>query len=97
MLKALEVSQLVGVRVLLIHAKNDEAKSLSTHYGFLEAPFDSLVLMMLLGEPSPQPNLALGCYLMQVRERFRGDHVTPARRTETVAVDGLPVRFASGS
>jgi len=48
MLKALEVAQSVRVRVLLIHAKDDEAKSFYMHYGFVESPFDPLVLMMLL-------------------------------------------------
>jgi GNAT superfamily N-acetyltransferase len=48
MLKALEVAQTVGVRVLLIHAKDDEAKSFYRHYGFEGSPFDPLVLMMLL-------------------------------------------------
>ena len=32
MLKAFEVAQSVGVGVLLIHAKDDEAKSFYTHY-----------------------------------------------------------------
>lgn len=55
MLKTLEVAQSVGVRVLLIHAKGDEAKSFYMHYGFVESPIDPLVLMMLLGELSPTP------------------------------------------
>jgi len=50
MLKAFEVAQSVGVRVLLIHAKDDEAKSFYSHYGFAESPFDPLELMMLLGD-----------------------------------------------
>lgn len=50
MMKALEVAQSVGVRVLLIHAKDDEAKSFYSHYGFIESPFDSLTLVMLLGD-----------------------------------------------
>ena len=50
MLKALEVAQSVGVRVLLIHAKDDEAKSFYSHYGFVESPIDPLVLTMLLAE-----------------------------------------------
>jgi GNAT superfamily N-acetyltransferase len=49
MLKALEVAQSVGVRVLLIHAKDDEAKSFYSHYGFVESPFDPFILAMLLG------------------------------------------------
>jgi GNAT superfamily N-acetyltransferase len=48
MLKALEVAQSVGVRVLLIHAKDDAARSFYDHYGFVESPLDPLVLMMLL-------------------------------------------------
>jgi GNAT superfamily N-acetyltransferase len=50
MLKAFEVAQSVGVRILLIHAKDDEAKSFYNHDGFVESPFDPLVLMMLLGD-----------------------------------------------
>jgi GNAT superfamily N-acetyltransferase len=50
MLKALEVAQSVGVRVLVIHAKDDEAKSFYRHFGFVESPFDPLVLVMLVGE-----------------------------------------------
>jgi GNAT superfamily N-acetyltransferase len=48
MLKALEVAQSVGVRVLLIHAKDDAARSFYSHYGFVQSPIDPLVLMMLL-------------------------------------------------
>ncbi len=50
MLKALEVAQFLGVRALLIHAKDDEAKSFYSHYGFVKSPFDPLVLVMLLGD-----------------------------------------------
>lgn len=48
MLKAIEVAHSVGVRVLLIHAKDDAARSFYSHYGFVESPIDPLVLMMLL-------------------------------------------------
>ena len=48
MLKAIEVAQSVGVRVLLIHAKDESAKNFYEHYGFVESPLDPLVLMMLL-------------------------------------------------
>jgi GNAT superfamily N-acetyltransferase len=47
-LKALEVSASVGVRLLLVHAKDDEAKSFYEHYGFVESPIDALTMMMLL-------------------------------------------------
>ena len=52
MLKALEVAQSVGVRVLLIHAKDDEAKGFYAHYGFVESPLDPLTVMMLLQQSS---------------------------------------------
>jgi GNAT superfamily N-acetyltransferase len=49
-LKAIEVAQSVGVRVLLIHAKDESAKSFYEHYGFVESPLDPLVMMMLLAD-----------------------------------------------
>lgn len=48
MLKAIEVAESVGVRLLLVHAKNDQAKSFYQHHGFTESPVDPLTLMMLL-------------------------------------------------
>jgi len=50
MFKALEVAKSVGVRLLLIHAKDDEARSFYSHYGFVESPLDPLVMMMLLAD-----------------------------------------------
>ncbi len=50
MLKAIEVAQSVGVRVVLIHAKDDNAKNFYQHYGFVESPLDPLVMMMLLAD-----------------------------------------------
>jgi GNAT superfamily N-acetyltransferase len=50
MIKALEVAQSVGVRILLIHAKDDEAKTFYSHYGFVESSFDPLTLVMLLAD-----------------------------------------------
>ena len=38
MLKALQVSGSVGVRLLLIHAKDEEAKSFYEHYGSVVSP-----------------------------------------------------------
>ena len=51
MLKAIEVAQSVGARVLLIHAKDQNAKNFHEHYGFVESPLDPLVMMMLLTDP----------------------------------------------
>jgi hypothetical protein len=42
------VSQSVGVRILLIHAKDDEAKGFYAQYGFVDSPIDPLVLLMVL-------------------------------------------------
>jgi GNAT superfamily N-acetyltransferase len=47
-LKAVEVADSVGVRVLLVHAKDREAKRFYQHYGFVESPIDALTMMMLL-------------------------------------------------
>lgn len=48
LLKAMEVSASVGVRLLLVHAKDEVAKSFYQHYGFVESPVDPLTMMMLL-------------------------------------------------
>jgi len=50
MMKAIEVAGSVGVRTLLIHAKDEEAQAFYRHYGFVESPLDPLVMMMLLGD-----------------------------------------------
>jgi len=47
-LKAMDVSASVGVRLLLVHAKDEEAKSFYEHYGFVASPVDPLTMMMLL-------------------------------------------------
>ena len=49
MRKSVEVGQSVGVRLLLVHAMDQEAKKFYEHFGFVESPFDSLTMMMLLG------------------------------------------------
>jgi hypothetical protein len=43
------VAGTVGVRLVLVHAKDEEAKSFYRHYGFVESPVDPMTLMM------PQP------------------------------------------
>ncbi len=48
MTKAIEVSQKVGVRLVLVHAKDEQAKGFYSHFGFVESPIDRLTLMMLL-------------------------------------------------
>ena len=49
MLKAIEVAGTVGVRLVLVHAKDEEAKSFYRHYGFVESPVDPMTMMMLIG------------------------------------------------
>lgn len=46
--KAMQVSRSVGVRLLLVHAKDDDARAFYEKYGFVESPIDPLTLMMLL-------------------------------------------------
>jgi GNAT superfamily N-acetyltransferase len=48
MTKAIEVSEKVGVRLVLVHAKDEQAKDFYQHHGFTESPIDPLTLMMLL-------------------------------------------------
>jgi hypothetical protein len=48
MTKAIEVSEIVGVRLVLVHAKDEQVKAFYQHHGFIESPIDSLTLMMLL-------------------------------------------------
>jgi GNAT superfamily N-acetyltransferase len=48
MTKAIEVSEKVGVRLVLVHAKDEHAKTFYLHHGFIESPIDPLTFMMLL-------------------------------------------------
>ena len=50
MFKAIEVAGSVGVRLVLVHAKDEEAKSFYRHYGFVESPVDPMTMMMLIGD-----------------------------------------------
>lgn len=45
---ALGVSQNIGLRLILVHAKDDEAKSFYEHYRFAPSPVDDYTLMMLV-------------------------------------------------
>jgi predicted N-acetyltransferase YhbS len=48
MLKALQIADSVGVRLVVVHAKDDEAKSFYQHFDFIESSLNDTVLMMLL-------------------------------------------------
>ena len=48
LLKALEVAQLTGLRLVLVHAKDAQAAAFYRHFNFESAPFDDLTLMLLI-------------------------------------------------
>lgn len=53
LLKALEVAALTGVRLVLVHAKDDQAASFYRHFGFEPSPIDDLTLMLLVKDIQP--------------------------------------------
>jgi GNAT superfamily N-acetyltransferase len=40
--KALEVAEIVGVRLVVVHAKDEQADGVYRHHGFIESPIDAL-------------------------------------------------------
>jgi hypothetical protein len=48
MTKAIDIVAPTGVRLLLVHAKDEQAKALYTHCGFVESSLDSLTMLMPL-------------------------------------------------
>lgn len=48
LLKSLEIADLTGVRVLLVHAKTQEVAEFYLRYGFEPSPIDDLTLMLLV-------------------------------------------------
>jgi GNAT superfamily N-acetyltransferase len=46
--RALAVADMVGVRALAVHAKNDEAAAFYAHFGFAPSPTDARHLFMLI-------------------------------------------------
>jgi GNAT superfamily N-acetyltransferase len=55
MTKAIEVSEIVGARLVLVHAKDEQAKDFYRHHGFIESPIDPLALMLLLPSTGRDP------------------------------------------
>ena len=53
LLKALEVAQLTGLRLVLVHAKDAQAAAFYRHFNFESAPFDDLTLMLLIKDIQP--------------------------------------------
>ncbi len=50
MFKAIEVAGGIGVRLALVHAKDEEARSFYRHCGFVESPVDPMTMMMLISD-----------------------------------------------
>ncbi len=48
MLRTLKVSQIVGVKALLVHAISEEAKKFYMHFGFQESPVNSMTLLLTI-------------------------------------------------
>lgn len=48
LLRCVEASEVIGARILLVHAKHERAKSWYRQYGFEESPTDPLHLQMLM-------------------------------------------------
>lgn len=48
LLKSLEIANLTGVRVLLVHAKDPDAARFYLRHGFEPSPIDDLTLMLLV-------------------------------------------------
>ena len=48
--KALEVSELTGLRLVLVHAKSVQAADFYSHFGFEASPFDDLTFLLLLSD-----------------------------------------------
>ena len=53
LLKALEVAELTGLRLVLVHAKDSQASGFYRHYGFEPSPVDDLTLMLLIKDIQP--------------------------------------------
>ena len=49
-LKALEVAAIVGARVLLVHAQDDQARNFYLHHDFEPSPIDDLTLMRVIAD-----------------------------------------------
>lgn len=48
MLRTLKVSQIVGVKAMLVHAISEEAKRFYMHFGFQKSPVNSMTLLLTI-------------------------------------------------
>ena len=51
-LKAMEVAAVVGARLLLVHAQDEQAREFYLHYGFEPSPIDEMTLMRVITDIS---------------------------------------------
>ncbi|WP_420621120.1 GNAT family N-acetyltransferase [Candidatus Poriferisodalis sp.] len=58
LLTALEVAELTGLRLVLVHAKDDQASGFYRHFGFEPSPIDDLTLMLVIKDIRSQGGLA---------------------------------------
>ena len=49
-LKALEVAEVVGARLLLVHAQDEQARRFYLHHDFEPSPIDELTLMRVIAD-----------------------------------------------
>jgi len=52
-IKSLEIAELTGVRLLLVHAMNETAQRFYLRHGFEPSPVDNLTLMLLVKDVRP--------------------------------------------
>ena len=51
--RQLEVAELTGLRLVLVHAQDSHAAGFYRHFGFEPSPFDDLTLMLLIKDIHP--------------------------------------------
>jgi len=52
LLKILEASRIIGIRAVVVHAKDQEAVNFYTQYGFIPSPLDAFHMMLILKDVS---------------------------------------------
>lgn len=50
LLRTLHAADIAGIRAILLHAVNDDAKRFYLHHGFAESPVDPLTMMITLAD-----------------------------------------------
>jgi GNAT superfamily N-acetyltransferase len=50
LLRTLRAADIAGIRAILLHAVNEDARRFYLHHGFAESPVDPLTMMITLGD-----------------------------------------------